>query len=411
MNSYSACLQHLFSLNMHGGIKLGLQNILKMMQALGNPERSFPSVHIAGTNGKGSVSTKIAKAFIAAGYKTALYTSPHLCSFRERIQINNSLIPEEDVLRLLPTLSAIAKQQEIPITFFELTTALAFCYFAEQKVDIVILETGLGGRLDATNVVHPLLSIITSISLEHTEILGNSVELIAKEKAGIIKPGVPVLVGPRVPLEVIKAAADKQKSPFFSISGHYLHFDEENSALAKAALNLLKESFSLTDSAIETGIRCRPPCRFEVFTGERLPPLVILDVAHNPDGLQHLFARITNEYPNIAFRLVLGLSKTKNIEECLKTLPEKVTHIHLIHAQNGRGLPSPELYRQAVQAGIPEEKLSVGASAAEEIQEAFHAGTKHNEAVVVCGTFFIMREARELLGIDEPRDPVDLNER
>ena len=301
MNNYSDLIQRLFSVNLHGGIKLGLDNMKRLCQSMGFPEQCFPSVHIAGTNGKGSVTTKIAKGLEFSGYSVGMYTSPHLSCFRERIQINGSLIPEDKATSILSRIFEVIEQEKIPATFFEITTCLAFTYFAQQDVDVAIVETGLGGRLDATNVLSPLLSIITSISLEHREILGNDISAIALEKGGIIKPGIPVIIGPCVPKNVINSIAKEKHSRVILIEGTFPYFDDENSAIAKCALLELEKQFPLKKNALMEGIKKRPPCRFETFIpsqlaigkNDALPPVVILDVAHNPDGLSHLFSVVT----------------------------------------------------------------------------------------------------------------------
>ena len=182
--AYLDLIQHLLTVNLEAGIKLGLQNVERLQEILHYPDRSFTSIHVAGTNGKGSVCIKVARALEKAGYRTGLYTSPHISSFRERIRINGKMITEEAVESILPPLFKVIEEAGIPATFFEITTFLAFLYFAREKVDFAVLETGLGGRLDATNIVSPCLSVITSISLDHTEILGGSCEEIAHEKGG-----------------------------------------------------------------------------------------------------------------------------------------------------------------------------------------------------------------------------------
>lgn len=207
---YQDLLKKLFAVNLHGGIKLGLKNIQQLNQLLGNPIAQFKSIHVAGTNGKGSVVTKIAKGLEEEGFRVGLYTSPHISCFRERIKINGRMIDEASVTSILERIFNVIEQEKIAATFFEITTALAFLYFAKQRVDFAVLETGLGGRLDATNIVTPLLSIITSISLEHVEQLGETIDAIASEKAGIIKPNIPVLIGPCVPVGIIEKFADEK---------------------------------------------------------------------------------------------------------------------------------------------------------------------------------------------------------
>jgi dihydrofolate synthase/folylpolyglutamate synthase len=185
-------LQILFNLH-NRGIKLGLENTQEFLDLLGNPQKKIKCIHVAGSNGKGSTSSFIASILTEAGYKTGLYTSPHFIRYNERIRINGQIIPDKYVIAFMEEYEKLI--YDTNLTFFEVTTVLAFKYFADKEVDYAIIETGLGGRLDATNVINPLASVITSISLEHTNILGNTIEEIAKEKGGIIKPGVPLFFG------------------------------------------------------------------------------------------------------------------------------------------------------------------------------------------------------------------------
>ena len=294
--------------------------------------------------------------------------------------------------------------QNIPATFFEITTALALKYFAEQHVDYAVLETGLGGRLDATNIVTPKLSVITSISLEHTEYLGHTLEEITVEKAGIIKPHVPIVIGPCVPTQVIKEIAKVKKSPLYQVMGHFLQFDDENSAIAKKALQLLKVS----EESIAQGLKILPPCRMEVVC--QSPP-VILDVGHNPDGLEHIFQAIQQKYPHTPLRVVFGLSKNKDIDGCLRVLKHFGEHFHLVEAANGRGIEVEQLYIKMKEQGFPLETLCMDGNISHTIHKALKAAKEQKQVLLVCGTFFIMSEARATLGIHEPCDAFDINER
>jgi dihydrofolate synthase / folylpolyglutamate synthase len=203
---YNALLRKLYSINIANPVKMGLDNSKRAYELLGKPLDSIPVIHVAGTNGKGSVTLKTAECLRHGGLKTGLFVSPHISSFRERIQVNGESMTEDDVLQLLPEVISMCETHSIPATFFELTCALGFAVFKKAKCDAVVLEVGLGGRLDATNVVTPTLSIITSIQLDHTKILGDTIEQIAMEKAGIMKPGVDVLVGPGCPIQLLRVS-------------------------------------------------------------------------------------------------------------------------------------------------------------------------------------------------------------
>lgn len=326
-------------------MKLGLDRMRIFDAALGYPSRAFQSVHIAGTNGKGSVATKIASALPG---KVGLYTSPHIETYCERVRINGVMISEERGEMLLRHIRDTLHE---PPTYFELLTLLAFTYFAEEKVDTAVLEVGLGGRLDATNIVTPILSVITSIDLDHTQYLGKTLEAIAYEKGGIIKPGVPVVVGPRA----------RYYPGAVEVTGDYAHYEEENQAIARTALRLLGiEKEDLSDV---------PPCRFEQHGN------VILDVAHNPAGLQRTFERIAFTFPGKKVRAFVAFSADKDIEACLEIMRRHTVAYHFVRASH------PRLH-------IPESALS--------FEEAFQLA-QDDEMILICGTFFIMSEARAFL--------------
>lgn len=380
---YSALLEKLFT---EKGLKLGLNNILEALRTLNNPEMKFRSIHVAGTNGKGSVSTKIATTLQLAGYKVGLFTSPHISTYRERIQINGVYITEEEVVEFL--------QRNLKLTFFETTTALAFYHFAMKKVDYAVIETGIGGRLDATNCIIPELSIITSIALDHTEILGSTLEAIAIEKAGIIKAKVPVLLGPKVDLLLILPIATQKNSPIMQAKGTFNTFDEENSAIAKVALNYLQ----IDKDLIEKGCKARPPCRIETVISPLYHSPVILDVAHNPDGIRALFQSLDFIKPNV----IVGLSASKDILECLKVLTQNASYLYLVKANHPRAAP-PEVLKEHLKVlNFPNYKCCASIADALSLSQG---------PVVICGTFFIMDEAREALGLSYPRDPLNFNER
>lgn len=390
-------LQKLYQVNLFGGVKLGLSNTLALDRALDFPSTATRFIHIAGTNGKGSVSTKIAKALEYAGYRVGLYTSPHISCFRERIRINDEMISEADVVAGLQKIFDLAAKEELNPTFFEYATMLALNYFRHENVDFAVLETGLGGRLDATNIVIPDISIITSISLEHTEILGKTVEAIAMEKAGIIKALIPVVIGPRVPPEIIKAIAAQKGSPLFIVNRTFETFDQENCAIAEEALKLL----TADHQAINGGLKALPPCRMETLKIK--DKTVILDVGHNPDGLTQLFKALPQKQPGIIF----GLSKSKDIEGCICILKNHGSHFYPVEAPNGRGVPSLELEKHLQAQGISKEKITRSFTISDGIKNAL----KQHDFILICGTFFIMGGARKALQIIEPFDTIDVNEK
>ena len=404
--TYSQLVHHLFTLT-NVGMKLGLETMQKLCSLYYNPQNSFKTVHVAGTNGKGSITTKISIALQDAGYRVGLYTSPHISSFRERIRINQKKIDEQSVTIILTDILEKIHKAHIQATFFEITTLLSFIYFAQQKVDVAVLETGLGGRLDATNVVNPLLSIVTSISLEHTEILGETIEQITKEKAGIIKRNVPVVIGPHVQVDIINEIGRNLHAEIHQVLGNFKTYDEENNAIARKALELLMNNYRVDESNITHGLSNRPPCRFEVL--KDYP--VVLDVAHNPDGFKQLLHFVEEHFPNRKLRFVIGISKSKDVEGCLKILRDVKSDIHFICGSNGRGMPVDDLVEIGEKVGIDKKRLLTEPSLEKNVMTAIEKAKKNDELVVICGSFFIMQQVRKCLGLHDEKDALDLNEK
>lgn len=411
---YEQWVRRLYQTNLFHPVKLGLENMHELHKLLGRPMDKKTVIHIAGTNGKGSVALKIAKTLELSGLRVGLFCSPHVSSFRERMQVNGRLIPEEQVVEYLPRIYEMCQQHDIPATFFEITTALAFLFYAEENVDVVVLETGLGGRLDATNVIQkPALSVITSIGLEHTRILGDTIELIAVEKGGIIKPDAPVLVGPNVPHDVLRECAkEKQAKAYFTCddvlgepTSVITDYDEENARIARAAIQLLDE-FNVPDDIVAQGTRERPPCRFEVMELDN-DLTVVLDVAHNPAAMEYLVRKLQATYPNEIFRFVVGMSSDKDLGQCGRSILEAVDHnaksIHVVQAAHPRAATIEAILDtepRLAECYFDETDRSIG----KQVREAMQLAQNNGEILVVCGSVFLMSEAREALGIDEPRD-------
>src|SRR3989338_5320207 len=328
-------LGYMYSLERFG-MKLGLDVITDLLQHLGNPHLQFKSIHVAGTNGKGSTCSFLASILQEAGYKTALYTSPHLVKFNERIKVNGNDISDQYLASLAKKIKKTAEQHKIELTFFEFTTALAFLYFARQKVDIVVVETGMGGRLDATNVLHPLLSVITNISFDHQKHLGDTLEKIAVEKAGIIKKEGMVVTAEKNPavLEVFRKECRKKNAQLFVSEGdfkivqrdifhqafefHGLRYDIQmlgehqipNALLAILAVELLKEKgIACSSRSIQQGLqKTRWAGRLQFIRKN-----VLLDCAHNIAGMEMLQKFVQN-LPRRKV-LVLGIAEDKEIVE------------------------------------------------------------------------------------------------
>lgn len=356
--SYDEAIEHLYSLE-YTGMKLGLDNITALMDVLGNPHRAFPAIHVAGTNGKGSVCNMLAAALQANGYTTGLFTSPHLVSYTERMKIDGKPITEE---RLTEYFKAIWKDiQAIKATFFEATTAIAFQYFRDEKVDVAVIETGLGGRLDATNILErPLATVITSIALEHIEILGDTLEKIAYEKACILKSSVPAIVNaPEQTHDVFIDKAREVDAPLFFVNpSNTISFDSElkgehQKENTLTVLECLKQlSLPLDDeTSLEgiahttqlTGLRARlEEYAYEpaVKKGVRL----FLDVAHNPDGLKRLRDFFLQNHLRPV--VIVGFAKDKDIRSSLEIIKSFSSCVIGVSAQMLRSLPVEELSKE-----------------------------------------------------------------
>jgi len=415
--------------------KKDLTNTVELCNHLGNPHQQFKTVHIAGTNGKGSVSHMLAAILQTAGYKTGLYTSPHLKDFRERIKINGEMIPEQAVIDFTEIINPLI--EKIEPSFFEITVAMAFDYFAQQKVDIAIIETGLGGRLDSTNIITPELSVITNIGWDHMNMLGDSFEKIAFEKAGIIKPGVPVIIGEVLPetLPVFEKVAKENNSAVHIVSDtrqtadwHWdknelivevaekhktdhqkYHLDLPGIYQTKNLLTVLETCYHLQNKGwripgetIHIALKQTKKItglhgRWEIIHHK---PLIILDVAHNVDGIKQLVQQIElTEHEQL--HIIIGMVKDKEAEKVLELLPKDATY-YFTKAQIPRALPEEELALKAASFGLKGKPfMNVNYS----LYSASHKAGK-KDLIIVCGSIFLvgeisMNSVREIWGKDE----------
>lgn len=427
--SLPAALERLYSRSAHN-IKLGLELETELLERMGRPHLRMPHIHVAGTNGKGSVCAMIASVLRAAGYGTGLYTSPHLVRFNERIRVDGESISDEELAALYLEVERIEKGLPRPPTFFEFTTALAFEHFKRKKVDISVLETGLGGRLDATNVVAPLVSVITRIDIEHTRYLGKTIEEIAAEKAGIIKPGHAVICGamPDAARAVIRRIADERGAPLIlvedavsirrtgpSLGGQKIRIDTssagygavllpligqyqiENVALAVAALEYLNDSspFVIDKAAMKKGLEAvRWPGRCQVLSED---PLVVLDVAHNPNGAAALAASLKEIAKGKDIGLVVGLLSDKDCHGVMKAFSPLVKKCWAVHIENERGMPFADLLACIRAAGIPAE----GRPLAEALSEAKAWAKANNAAVCIAGSLYLAGDVLRVEGLGE----------
>jgi dihydrofolate synthase / folylpolyglutamate synthase len=396
--NYQECIERLFERTASTKMHYDLHLMQALDHYLDAPSTRFPCIHVAGSNGKGSVATKIAHALMLSGYRVGLYTSPHLYTFRERILCNEEPIPEESVTQLLEPIFRAEKALNVALSFFELTTLLCFSYF-RSHVDIAVIETGLGGRLDATNIIKPLSTIITSISREHSHILGDELERIAAEKAGIIKPKTPLILGPNARFRSIEKRAAELQAPLYFSTKTSSFFDEENSGVAEVALRHLP--FSLSEEAIKEGCMRRPACRFEQC-GD-----TIFDVAHNPDAFVHLLQALNTFFPKRRLHFVVGFSADKDYKSCLELIASVAEHIHLVEANSHRAAKLSLLAALMEQIKKP---YTLHLSVKEGVGQARVCALQSGALLVVAGSFYLMADAKEAHSSYPTRDTLPLSD-
>ena len=414
------------------GIKLGLANTRKMMEILGEPQKSFRSIHIAGTNGKGSTATALSSILKESGFKVGLFTSPHLISFTERIRINNIQISEQGVIDLAAKIRGLIDGTGLKPTFFEFVTAMTFHYFASENVDFGIIETGMGGRFDATNVIEPDISIITNIGLDHCEFLGNSISDITFEKAGIIKPHVPVITASTDP-DVLKQLSDIAvergseihiydrdfKGSLLSMDDRHLEFDYTgnesypnlslplsggyqlfNVCTAIRASELLRQKgLSIPNRAIREGLsKVKLEGRFEYVSED---PPIILDGAHNPAAISSLSASLNDLLPGKKIILILGIMNDKDISGIIGPIIHNANSIILTKASYERSA-SPQKLAETINSLYGSDiKGAADISSTENVTEAINIAKSRcskDGVILITGSFYTTGEAKELLG-------------
>ena len=426
---YVAAVNYLYGLQKHG-IKLGLDNTVRLLSLFNNPQEKFISIHIAGTNGKGSTSAMIASIFQAAGLRTGLFTSPHLVSFTERIRINNEEITEGEVVELTEDIRSAIEGSELNPTFFEFVTVMGLLYFKRKNIELAVVETGMGGRLDATNVLLPEASVITSINYDHSEFLGNTISAIAEEKAGIIKDGVPVITSAQEPsvMDAIKKKTEEKNASLFiygrdfsaaikteDTSGSVFNYNGSNNfedlavslpgrhqvlnaALALKTIEIVLKKSShhasrITHHAIRNGLgNIKWQGRLEFISKE---PPILIDGAHNPsaatilaDSLKEIFFRV---YRRII--LVVGIMSDKDIRGIMAPLLPIAAEIILTAPAYERAASPDVLYGHAISLGFSCRKANGVADAIAMAREIYRDG----DLIVITGSFYTIGETKEIL--------------
>lgn len=419
--AYDETIRYLYGLQTHG-IKLGLDNPRKMLSLFQDPQSAFRSVHVAGTNGKGSTSAALASVLTAAGFRTGLFTSPHLVSFTERIRVDGGEISEDEVVSLAEEIRR--KSGGLEPTFFEVVTVMGFLHFMKRGVDWAVVETGMGGRLDATNVLRPEVTVITPVDTDHSEFLGDSISSIAREKAGIIKEGVPVVSATQKTeaLEVITAVAAERGSALhlqgrdfdFSVkaqepgrvvfdyrseavelvdlavplSGAY---QAQNASLAIRVFELISQDVKDREAAVRQGLSAlRWPGRLELVAKD---PPVLVDGAHNPAAARALARTIEEQYPGPDRKLVLvmGVMSDKDIEGILAPLLPLASMVIFTAPAYGRSARPEKLKEVAASMGFVAETAAT-------VKEALETARGQGGMVLITGSFYTIGEAREAMG-------------
>lgn len=407
------------------GMNFGLSRMEELLEKLGNPHQKLKYIHLAGSNGKGSTLHYIKEMLITEGYTIASFTSPYLEEINEQLRINDENISDEDFIATFQELSHVIQEMDLVgngPTQFEILTAMAFVYFNHRAVDLVLLEAGLGGRLDSTNVIVPLVSIITSISLEHTNILGNTLAEIASEKAGITKAGIPIISGvtSTEPAQVIEQTAQSLKAPYIQLTKDILvgdfnqtdstqsftfsmgdtvfenlelqmlgHHQVNNAALAVTAVTLLEDVFPISESSIREGLRkAKWKGRFEKISDK---PTIIIDGAHNEAGIGVLLETLRTQYPNRNYRFVFSALRDKNYSKMIHLLDEVAADMVITEFAHERATSAEKLFEQS-----HHEKKRMEKDWKKAIDVVLQQ-SKEDDVIVVTGSLYFLAMVREYL--------------
>ena len=426
MDSYSETLTTIY--NLRGGvIDLRLDRMNQALALFDHPERQFPSFHIAGTNGKGSTAAMLHRILSQSGYRVALYTSPHLVSFTERIRVGDEEIAPNEVVALAQEIWNRTVAANVPLTFFEFVTVMAFIYFARRKVDVAVVEVGLGGRLDATNLVRPVVSLISTISKDHEAYLGSDLLSIAREKGGIIKQGIPAVCG-ALPTEVaalLKDIADERAAPAYFLGRDFIfslknedRFDyrglkwrlsdldialrgkhqKRNAALALAGLEIAAREFPVNESALREGLKTvRWPGRFEIL---RDKPTIVLDGAHNGEGVRALIEELESFREQRTVRLLFAAMEDKDWRLMLEGFSEVVDEIVLTRVNMER-CADPFYVASQLSGKIPHRAIGNAPTALEHILDR----AESDDIILIAGSLYLIGEIRPLVQEIAPESP------
>jgi dihydrofolate synthase/folylpolyglutamate synthase len=418
MDIYSKTLQQIYDLR-GGMIDLRLDRMHQALALFDHPENSFSSIHIAGTNGKGSTAAMLHCMLSSAGYRTALYTSPHLVSFTERIRLDGNEIAQDEVVEIAQEIWQKTAAVDVQLTFFEFNTVMAFVYFARRKADVAVVEVGLGGRLDATNVITPVVTAITTISKDHEAYLGPDELSIAREKAGIIKPQIPVVIG-KVSEDVaqlLRKIAEERRSPsylqgadfsfslkddrFFDYTGIKQHFfdielaligrhQRSNASVALAVMELIRDCFPIDEATMRTGLRkVRWPGRFDIMI-ER--PTVVLDGAHNPEGVKALVEELHRRRQGRNVKLLFATMADKDWDIMVRGLSGAVDEVVFTRVNMERSA-DPRMLAEKLGKQIPHRVITDSRAALKTLLDE----ANDRDLIVVAGSLYLLGEVRPML--------------
>lgn len=428
---YSECLRRIFKWNMFRkfgpGEKANIDQMRNLAKYFGNPQDTFKSIHVAGTNGKGTVTIKTARTLEHAGFRTGLFISPHISTFRERITVNQEMISQEELVKYAQMIFDAIDKQGFDVTFFEIVTMIAFLQFADKKVDYAVLECGMGGRLDATNVIQrPEACAITSIGYDHMEVLGSTLELIAAEKAGIIKQGVPCVIGPTVVQDAVFMKAKEMDAKLIQVTRK--NYRKANAEIVEHLLECL--GIQIEPASKTHGLKAEQPCRLErvpdsqvtaLIKGESYPD-IYLDVCHNPQAVESVIKELMRVHPMSSIFVVCGFSKQKDMTSMLHHLatspnviaihPVTSPHFKLqnIDAVRTKFDEVSKLLHPYIDHAKNPLKEPIGEGDIKQtLQQITEQAAAKKDVVLVCGSFYIMSDVRNFYNFLDEYDPKEVN--
>lgn len=418
--SYPNLLAKLYNLNRTSRFKYNLDATLQLSQYFDNPHKRLNPIHVTGTNGKGSTVYKLSQILIDNNIKTGYFTSPHLSTFRERIRLNNDLIPKEFIVDFLGTVFEGIEKGRFQCSFFEALTVMAYKYFDSQGVDVAVIEVGIGGKMDSTNILeHNLLAIITSIGLDHCELLGGTKEEILIQKAGIIKKGCPVLIGPEVPRVIPYNIAKELNSDFYQVDSATLsdNLFSNSERIVTKAVGILNSHYGMgldiRNEALSKNLSGRMeqvnPSLLAAKRLRNIPSRVYMDVGHNPAAIEHCLKHISCTHKDDLI-VVYGTSKLKDSAETLRALNRHSNEVHLIQANNPRAKDVSLIVADGNKVGVGV-NVYMNGNIECTLDRLFNSDKDlKDKTVLICGSFFIMEEVRDYFGYMDEKDGVFLNE-